>query len=44
MTTDKNTNLTAFLNVKRGKGLKKTSIQNYRCKLEQFEAWRVNRG
>jgi len=44
MATNENKNITAFLNVKRGKGIQKSSIQNYRSKLEQFEAWRVQLG
>jgi len=44
MTTTEIKNITAFLNVKRGKGIKKSSIQNYRVKLLQFERWRVQLG
>lgn len=44
MTTTESTDLTAFLNAKRGKGLKASSIQNYRAKLKQFEAWRAQLG
>jgi len=37
-------NLSAYLTVKQGKGLKKHSIELYSCRLRQFEVWREKLG
>jgi len=37
-------NLSAYLMVKQGKGLKKNSIELYSCRLRQFEVWREKLG
>ncbi len=37
-------NLTAYLNVKRGKGLKKSSLMNFENKIHRLEGWRVQLG
>jgi len=37
-------NLTAYLNVKRGKGLKKSSLRDFGNKLRRLEGWRVHLG
>ena len=37
-------NLTAYLNVKRGKGLKKSTLRSFENKLHRLESWRVHLG
>ncbi len=37
-------NMTAFLNVKRGKGLKKATLRSFENKVRQFEEWRAELG